>query len=115
MDIKASFSEGELFALRQLTVLLTTAHSLTIQPLKEEPLNQGGWNNVTNCIFIGNYAEQGGSAIYLGAANFMSISRCLFIGNDIVGSQADSSKINNNIFIFSGASWSSVHININVI
>lgn len=66
---------------------------------------QGGWNNVTNCTFIGNYAEQGGSAIYLGAANFMSISRCLFIGNDIGGSQADSSKINNNIFIFSGASF----------
>lgn len=33
------FFGGELFALRQLTVLLTTAHSLTIQPLKEEPLN----------------------------------------------------------------------------
>ncbi|MBR2665191.1 peptidoglycan-binding protein [Methanobrevibacter sp.] len=66
---------------------------------------QGGWNNVTNCTFIGNYAGQVGSAIYLGAANCMSISRCLFIGNDIGGSQADSSKINNNIFIFSGASF----------
>ena len=66
---------------------------------------QGGWNNVTNCTFIGNSAGQGGSAIYLGAANCMSISRCLFIGNDIGGSQADSSKINNNIFIFSGASF----------
>ncbi len=66
---------------------------------------QGGWNNVTNCTFIGNYAQQGGSAIYLGAANCMSISRCLFIGNEIGGSQADSSKINNNIFIFSGASF----------